>query len=245
MKRYKTIYADPPWNETGGGKIRRGADRHYPLMCTQEILDLASIVKAISEENCHLYLWVTNNFLPDGLKVMDRWGFRYVTKITWQKDRIGLGQYFRGNTEDCLFGVKGVLPYKVVDGTRQQGVTGFCAPRKKHSEKPEKMRQMIEIVSYGPYLEMFARKEISGWDVWGNEVESSVILSESKPHSTDAQDGKGSEDVTPAPNESPPPNAESDKIFSSNERVCFKCGAIARKVGTIWLCARCRSYSRT
>ena len=78
---------------------------------------------------CHLYLWVTNNFLADGLKVMESWGFRYVTTITWVKDRIGLGQYFRGITEQCLFGVKGKLPYKIIDGKRQQGQTVVYAPK--------------------------------------------------------------------------------------------------------------------
>jgi len=169
-KKYKTILADPPWSETGGGKIRRGADRHYPLMKTSEILTMAPFVRSLADENCHLYLWVTNNFLKDGLKVMEHWGFTYKTKITWMKDRFGLGQYFRGITEDCLFGVKGCLPYKTVNGKRQQGVTGFLAPRGKHSEKPEEMRKMIEKVSYPPYIELFARKRTPGWDAWGNEV---------------------------------------------------------------------------
>ena len=104
-KKYCTIYADPPWMERGGGRIKRGADRHYPLMKTVDICRLP--VWRISEDNCHLYLWATNNFLPDGLKVMDAWGFRYVTMITWMKSWISLGQYFRGMTEHCLFGVKG------------------------------------------------------------------------------------------------------------------------------------------
>jgi len=167
-KKYKTIYADPPWPEYGGGKIKRGADRHYPLMSIKEIMALP--VPEIADENCHLYLWVTNNYLPAGLEVMKAWGFKYVTIITWMKDRIGLGQYFRGLTEHCLFGVKGRLPYKVIEGKRQQGVTGFYAPKTAHSEKPEEMRRMIEKVSYPPYIELFARKKVDGWDAWGNEI---------------------------------------------------------------------------
>ena len=173
--KYHTIYADPPWLERGGGKIKRGADRHYPLMKTSEImaLDIASIC----EDDAHLYLWVTNNFLPDGLKVMEAWGFRYVTTITWMKDRKGLGQYFRGITEHCLFGVKGHLPYKLDEnGKRCQGLTGFTAPRTEHSRKPEEMRDMIRRVSYGPYVELFARAPHEGWDVWGNEVETGIEL---------------------------------------------------------------------
>ena len=169
---YRTLYADPPWNETGGGKIKRGADAHYSLMKTKDIIALKDEVEELTDENCHLYLWVTNNHLQDGLDVMKEWGFRYVTMVTWTKDRFGLGQYYRGITEHCLFGVKGKLPYKVDDitGKRMQGITGFTAPRGKHSRKPVEMREMIERVSYEPRLEMFAREYTDGWDVIGDEV---------------------------------------------------------------------------
>ncbi len=167
-KKYTTIYADPPWPEYGGGQIKRGADRHYPLMSIKEIK--AMPIQDITKDNAHLYLWVTNNYLPAGLEVMQAWGFRYVTTITWAKDRIGLGQYFRGMTEHCLFGVKGKLPYKKLDGKRQQGRTLLVAPRERHSQKPVEMYDMIERVSYGPYMELFARNKRAGWDSWGNEV---------------------------------------------------------------------------
>lgn len=108
---------------------------------------------------------------------MEAWGFQYVTTITWQKDRAGLGQYYRGMTEHCLFGTtKKRLPYKIVDGKRQQGVTGFLEARREHSQKPERMRQMIETVSYGPMIELFAREQRIGWDAWGLEVQGGVIL---------------------------------------------------------------------
>ena len=167
-KAYKTIYADPPWMERGGGKIKRGADRHYPLMRTSDIAALP--VGQIAGENAHLYLWATNNFLTDALYVMSKWGFRYVTTITWAKDRVGLGQYFRGQTEHCLFGVRGALPYKTIGGKRQQGATLINAPRREHSRKPDEMRAMIERVSYPPYIELFARQRACGWDAWGNEI---------------------------------------------------------------------------
>ena len=93
-KKYKTIYADPPWREQGGGKIKRGADRHYPLMKTKDIKALP--VKDIADDDCWLFLWVTNNFLKDGLEVMEEWGFRYVTNFVWTKERFGIGYYFRG-----------------------------------------------------------------------------------------------------------------------------------------------------
>lgn len=167
-KKYDVIYADPPWLEVGGGNIRRGADAHYPLMRTADIMRLP--VKEITEDNAHLYLWTTNNFLPDALKVIEAWGFNYKTCITWMKDRFGLGQYFRGQTEHCLFAVKGFKPYRVVDGKRQQGRTGFIAPRTIHSRKPIEMRKMIETVSEGSKLELFARESFDNWDCWGNEV---------------------------------------------------------------------------
>ena len=124
----------------------------------------------LAEDNAHLYLWTTNNFLRDALEVMDAWGFRYVTMITWMKDRIGLGQYFRGLTEHCLFGIRGKLPYKVIDGKRQQGKTGFFEEKREHSRKPVQMREMIEKVSYPPFIELFARERFDGWDAWGNEI---------------------------------------------------------------------------
>ena len=88
LKKYKTILADPPWQEQGGGKIKRGADRHYPLMKTEDIKNLD--VGSLADDSCWLYLWVTNNFLKDGLEVMEHWGFRYVTNFCWAKDRFEL-----------------------------------------------------------------------------------------------------------------------------------------------------------
>ena len=171
---YSTIYADPPWPERGGGKIKRGADRYYNLMSVKDIA--AMPVKCIADDNSHLYLWATNNFLHDAMHVMESWGFRYITCITWAKDKIGLGQYFRGMTEQCLFGVRGALPYKVLDGKRQQGTTLITAPRGKHSQKPSEMRAIIERVSYPPFIELFARERVPGWDAYGNEVVSDIIF---------------------------------------------------------------------
>lgn len=170
-KKYKTIYLDPPWNEFGGGvKWRRGAKAHYPVMPTKEIAKLP--VSDLADENgCHIYMWVTNKYLPVGIRILKDWGFEYVTIITWMKNQQGLGQYYRGLTEHCLFATtKNKLPYKYEDGKRMQGKTGFYEPKTIHSKKPETMREMIERVSYEPRLEMFAREFHEGWDVWGNEV---------------------------------------------------------------------------
>ena len=166
--KYKCILADPPWYERGGGKIKRGADRHYPLMKTSEIIKLSDMVQTLADDSCHLYLWTTNNFLKDALTVSDTWGFRYITMITWAKDRIGLGQYFRGQTEHCLFCVRGKLP--AVD----KSTTLLIAPRRKHSEKPDQMYNIIETVSPGPRIELFARTKREGWDSWGNELPNTV-----------------------------------------------------------------------
>lgn len=169
-RRYKTIYVDPPWPERGGGKIKRGADRHYRLMSIKEIEQLP--VQNLADPNgCHIYLWTTNNYLPDAIKLLNIWGFEYVTTITWMKDRFGLGQYYRGITEHCLFGTtKKRLPYKMLDGKRAQGMTGFVEPKTVHSRKPSKMREMIERVSYEPRIELFARERFVGWDCFGNEA---------------------------------------------------------------------------
>jgi len=173
---FRTIYADPPWPEYGGGRIRRGANRHYALMSIEEIEALHQEVKRITDENCHLYLWTTNNYLPKALGVMAKWGFQYRTMITWAKDRFGLGQYFRGQTEHCLFGVRGMLPYRErPDGKRAQGITLITAPRQEHSQKPERMAEMIELVSPPPYLEMFARHPRPSWSIWGEETSSQAV----------------------------------------------------------------------
>lgn len=173
-KRFKTIYIDPPWPESGAGKVKRGADRHYDLMSIKEIQQLK--VQSLAQESCHLYLWTTNNYLKDALEVIGFWGFRYVTCITWAKPKIGLGQYFRGQTEHCLFAVRGpALPYKVRNGKRQQGRTLLMPGQlfetfRSHSSKPGEMRKMIEIVSYAPFIELFARYNSVGWETWGDNI---------------------------------------------------------------------------
>ena len=162
-KKYKTIYADPPWNEQGGGKIKRGADRHYSLMKTDEIKNLN--VSSIADDNCWIFLWVTNNFLKDGIDVLESWSFRYVTNFVWAKDRFGIGYYFRGQHELCLFGVKGNLkPIK------RNVPSIIYARRTKHSKKPDVIRDMIFDMSHAPRIELFAREKATGWDAWGNEI---------------------------------------------------------------------------
>lgn len=172
---YTTVVADPPWNERGGGKIKRGADRHYPLMKTPEIVDLlvndCEPLQQLNPVRSCLFLYVTNNFLFDGGDVMEALGFRYITCITWAKDRIGLGYYFRGQTEQILFGVRGSWPRDAMAGWSSTLLGGDLIPRPgRHSKKPRELQDMIERRFPGPYLELFARRERPHWTVWGNEV---------------------------------------------------------------------------
>ena len=182
-RRWSTILADPPWPEHGGGKVKRGADRHYPLMKLPEIC--AMKVGQHAAADAHLYLWATNNYLMAAGEVIKAWGFRYVTCVTWgkksdegfQKIQAGLGQYFRGASEHLLFAVRGRVPYRVTDeGKRAQGRTLYLSPRREHSAKPSLFREIIERVSPGPYLELFARAAAPGWDCWGNQAPGSLEL---------------------------------------------------------------------
>ena len=177
--KYRTILLDPPWPERGGGRIKRGADRHYPLMSLKEIADLP--IESLADlEGCHIYLWITNNYVPAAIRIFEeRWNITYITMITWGKEKIGLGQYFRGRTEHALFGRIGMLPYKTLsNGKRAQGDTLITAPRGRHSRKPTELHEAAELVSYEPRIELFARDRREGWDIWGNEVNSDIQLEE-------------------------------------------------------------------
>jgi N6-adenosine-specific RNA methylase IME4 len=186
--RYKTLYMDPPWRLVGGKGARSfrhgaGANHKYDMMSQAELLALAADVRRVSAEACHLYMWSTNNFLPDALELVKAYGFKHVTMVTWGKTTgAAMGQYYRSNTEQCLFAVKGSLPYKLKDDVhaaqvkglaREQGSTLLLTPRTglRHSEKPAEMRDTIERVSYGPYLELFGRRVPRNWDAIGNELE--------------------------------------------------------------------------
>ncbi len=180
--KYRTIYADPPWMERGGGKIKRGADRHYPLMRTGKIIEYMKQVK--TEESAHLWLWATNNHLPDALEVIRALGFTYKTNLVWVKNRFGLGQYVRMRHELLLFAMKGPsLPYKNRTNEGRWKVTldsVITAERTTHSRKPPITYQIIEVLSYPPYIELFARTQADGWDVMGNE-ELQKVFTEASP----------------------------------------------------------------
>ena len=186
-EKFRTFYVDCPWLERGGGKIKRGADRHYPLVKTKDMPRvICSSPLWNPAEHVHVYMWVTNNFLPDGLWVMDQLGVAYKTNIGWAKTRAGLGQYFRGKHELILFGVIGRgMDQSVYSGRRDivswwdpesEEDTYLEVPHVKkdgkrvHSAKPEPFYAMVEARSKGPYAEFFARSARPGWSSWGNEV---------------------------------------------------------------------------
>lgn len=170
---FRTVVIDPPWLESGGGKCKRGADRHYPLMKWPAIVRTICTCPHWGElaENVHMYMWATNNHLCDALRVVEALGFRYVTNIVWTKDRVGLGQYFRGQHELLLFATRGKRPTE--PRTEAKNIPSvICAPRRAHSQKPEEAFDMIERRSHGRYLEMFARarRGCVQWTEWGNEI---------------------------------------------------------------------------
>jgi N6-adenosine-specific RNA methylase IME4 len=178
---YRCLSADPPWMERGGGKVKRGADRHYPLMPTADIIALVAGSEPVARlaRDAHAWVWVTDNFLRDGLALLDALGFRYVRTLAWVKLRdgeaaphvrlqVGLGQYLRGAHELALFGVRGDA---MMPPPSNRAPSVVFAPRGKHSAKPDAAVSVFERVSPGPRVEMFARAQRPGWAVWGNEVE--------------------------------------------------------------------------
>lgn len=172
---YATIVADPPWHygnalalPTRVGRVLkvRGATGQYNTMPIAEIR--AMPVGELAAANSHLYLWVTNGFLHDGFHVMESWGFTYKACLTWSKTgHLGLGYWFRNQTEHILFGVRGKLPLDARDIR-----TVFTAAKRGHSIKPEESFALIERASPSPRLELFARTRRPGWDSWGDELEA-------------------------------------------------------------------------
>lgn len=168
MPDFKTVVMDPPWLEVGGGG--RGAQNHYSVSKTSDMPDIITSCPYWNqiEKDAHLYMWVTNSFLADGLWLMKQLDFKYMTNIVWVKHRIGIGQYFRGKHELCLFGTRG-RGFAVKTETRK--ITSVInANRTIHSKKPDEFMEMVEQRSHGPYLEIFARRERENWTSWGNEI---------------------------------------------------------------------------
>ena len=176
-KKYGTIYADPPWqfqNRTGKVAPEHKRLSRYATMKLEEIKRLP--VGDLAMEKSHLYLWIPNALLPEGLEVMKAWGFTYKTNLIWEKirhdgqpDGRGVGFYFRNVTEMLLFGVRGDKNRTLAPARSQ--VNLIRTMKREHSRKPDEMIPIIEACSSGPYLELFARGVRPGWDMWGNQAD--------------------------------------------------------------------------
>lgn len=177
-KKYNTIYADPPWqfqNRTGKVAPEHKRLTRYETMTISEIKELP--IADISDDKAQLYLWVPNALLPDGLAVMDAWGFDYKANIVWEKvrkdgepDGRGVGFYFRNVTELLLFGIKkNSSPNRTLQSARSQ-VNLIRTMKREHSRKPDEIIPIVEACSRGPRIELFARGVRDGWDMWGNQA---------------------------------------------------------------------------
>ncbi len=175
FERFGTILADPPWrfaNRTGKMAPEHKRLSRYPTMSFQEIMELP--IPHLALPQSHLYLWVPNALILEGLEVIKRWGFTYKTNLVWYKirkdggpDGRGVGFYFRNVTELVLFGIRGNIR-TLPPGRRQVNI--LLSQKRDHSRKPDGLYDIIEKCSPGPYLELFARHERQGWKQWGNEL---------------------------------------------------------------------------
>ncbi len=176
-QRFSTILADPPWqfqNRTGKVAPEHRRLNRYATMTLEDIKALP--VAEASAPTAHLYLWVPNALLPDGLEVLKAWGFTYKTNFVWHKirkdggpDGRGVGFYFRNTTEMILFGVRGKNARTLAPGRRQVNI--LKTQKREHSRKPDEFYGIVESCSPGPYLEMFARGARKGWFGWGDQSE--------------------------------------------------------------------------
>lgn len=179
-RKFKTILADPPWqftNRTGKVAPEHKRLNRYETLSLHEICEIP--VHLAAEDPSHLYLWVPNALLPEGLEVMKAWGFNYKSNIIWHKirkdggpDGRGVGFYFRNTTEILLFGIRGHL--RTLDAGRSQ-VNIIKTMKREHSRKPDEQYKLIESCSPGPYLEIFGRGSKENWITWGNQAEEYEI----------------------------------------------------------------------
>lgn len=174
-KKYSTILADPPWrfaNRTGKMAPEHRRLSRYSTMTLDDIYELP--VAQVAKERAHLYLWVPNALMAEGLETMKRWGFNYKTNIVWYKvrkdggpDRRGVGFYFRNVTEVILFGIRGSNNRTLKAGRTQPNI--LISRKREHSRKPDEQYNLIESCSRAPYLELFSRNPRQGWTQWGDE----------------------------------------------------------------------------
>lgn len=164
---YSTIVVDPPWKYVEGGPttgFARMRPPPYEMMSVQEIKELP--VRLLAAANAHLYLWTTNKYLRESFAVAEAWGFKHSQTLVWCKTPrgIGPGGAYSNTTEFVLYCRRGSLPYEA-----RADSTWWHFPRREHSVKPPEFLEIVEQISPGPYLELFARSAREGWDGWGNE----------------------------------------------------------------------------
>lgn len=180
-RKYKTIIADPPWKYGSWGKATPESrpnckvyEMPYDTMSVEEIAALP--VAEMADDNCELYLWTTQKYLPQSFGVVEAWGFRYCGTLTWCKTPRGTGQggLYCPTTEFIVHARRGKMPQE----KRRQDSTwwNITRPHNCHSAKPEYFTDMIEAMGDAPRLEMFARRQRLGWDTWGNEALNHVEL---------------------------------------------------------------------
>lgn len=177
-RRFKTILADPPWqfqNRTGKVAPEHKRLNRYGTLTLDDIKALP--VADAAADSAHLYLWVPNALLPDGLAVMAAWGFKYKSNVIWQKirkdggpDGRGVGFYFRNVTEILLFGTRGKNVRTLQPGRTQVNI--MSTRKREHSRKPDEQYPLITSCSPGPHLELFARGQREGWAIWGNQADA-------------------------------------------------------------------------
>ena len=167
-KGFRTILADPPWQQSMTAKWNRRPNRAeklpYPTMTVDEIC--AMPVGELAADDCHLWLWTTNQRLEDGFRVMRAWGFKYLAPVTWEKPS-GLGCWFIHRTQTMLFGYKSKCRFEL--GRYKPTILHAGLPSR-HSAKPKESYDLIESISQTPRLELFARQKLPNWTTWGNEV---------------------------------------------------------------------------
>ena len=177
IQKYQAIYADPPWDYQQC-RLSGSAKKHYPTMRIEELCALP--VAEIADRDCALFLWATFPQLPEALRLIQAWGFVYKTvAFVWLKQNrkaltwfYGLGFWTRSNAEICLLATKG-HPKRQSAGIHQLVIS----PVERHSKKPDEVREkIVELMGDVPRIELFARQQTPGWDVWGNEVENSTVL---------------------------------------------------------------------
>jgi len=189
---FRCIVADPPWSVKRGAPQGRPAGVQlaseplpYPTMGVEEICALP--VKGMADKNAHLYLWTINRYLEDAYRVARAWGFAPSTMLVWVKTPkgIALGGTYALATEFCLFARRGTLA-----AHHREESNWWHWKRGPHSKKPDEFQNMVESVSPGPYLELFARRKRPGWHSWGNEIESDIIMPNAKAQAPAPEDAR-------------------------------------------------------